>query len=136
MSADLFAAFEDASHPPPPQQQSRSKPASTQSRSAPFAFESISNPPVATPTSSQQWGQFSSTSNSSQLRHSWQPQSSPAPGTRPTFVATGAFASIQPLGNDDTEDDDGWGDFEVAPDTAPSPTPLQAAPVAPNLGDG
>ncbi|KAI0448345.1 hypothetical protein F5B21DRAFT_497828 [Xylaria acuta] len=133
MSADLFAAFEDASQPPP--QQTRSNPPSTQSASTPFAFGSISNPLTANPTGNQQRSQFSSAPNSNQFRHSWQTRPSPAPSTRPASVAANTFTNIQPIGNDDAEDDDGWGDFEVAPDTAPSPAPLQVAPVAPNLGD-
>ncbi|KAI8947638.1 hypothetical protein F4801DRAFT_495409 [Xylaria longipes] len=130
MSADLFAAFEDASQPPP--QQPRSKPPSTQSASTPFAFGSISNPLAANPTRNQQWSQVSPASNSNQFRHSWQPQPSPAPSTPPAWVATSAFANTQPIDNDDAEDDDGWGDFEVAPDTAPSPAPLQVAPTLAN----
>ncbi|KAI1752367.1 hypothetical protein F4782DRAFT_501583 [Xylaria castorea] len=133
MSADLFAAFDDASQPPP--QPTRSKLSSTQSASTPFAFGSISNPPAANTTGNQQWrGQFSSTSNSNQFRHSWQAQPSRAPSTRPASVATSAFANIQPISNDAAEEDDGWGDFEVAPDTVPSPAPLRVAPVAANLG--
>ncbi|KAI0481597.1 hypothetical protein F4859DRAFT_512740 [Xylaria cf. heliscus] len=151
MSADLFAAFEDASQPPP--QQTRSKPPSTQaaqaaqavqSPSTPFGFESIPSPLTANTTNAtgnQQWGQFSSASGSNQFRHSWQPQPlplplpSPAPSMRPVSVVASAFESILPIGNDDAEDEGGWGDFEVAPDPAPSPAPLQVAPMAPNLGN-
>ncbi|KAI1743953.1 hypothetical protein F4680DRAFT_325529 [Xylaria scruposa] len=137
MSADLFAAFEDASQPPP--QQARSKLPSTQSASTPFSFGSISNPSAANAAGSQQWSQSSSTSNSNQFRYSWQPQPSPAPApalapsTRPASIATNSFANIQHIGNDDTEEDDGWGDFEVAPDTIPSPAPLPVAPAVSNL---
>ncbi|KAI0857250.1 hypothetical protein F4860DRAFT_367491 [Xylaria cubensis] len=135
MSADLFAAFEDTSQPPRQQTQTRSNPPSTQSASAPFSFGSISNPSAANATGNQQWSQFSSTSNSNQFRYSWQPQPSPAPApsTRPASIATNVFANIQPIGNDDAEEDDGWGDFEVAPDTIPSPAPLQVAPAVSNL---
>ncbi|KAI3336398.1 hypothetical protein HD806DRAFT_4317 [Xylariaceae sp. AK1471] len=127
MSADLFAAFEDFSQPPP--QQNQAKPPSTQSASTPFSFGSPLNPLVPNP-SQKQWGQSSTASN--HYRHSWQSsQPSPAPNPRPASVATNSFANIQPMNNVDTEDDDGWGDFEVAASAAPSPAPSQSASVTP-----
>ncbi|KAI0542297.1 hypothetical protein GGR58DRAFT_526342 [Xylaria digitata] len=129
MSADLFAAFEDFSQPPPQQTQSNPPP-SIQPASAPLSFGSSFKPVVATP--SQQWGQSSSASN--QFQHSWRTaQPSPAPNARPAPVATSPFANVQPINNNDTEEDDGWGDFEVAPNTAPSPNPPPVAPVTPSL---
>lgn len=53
------------------------------------------------------------------------------PNTRPTSIATSAFTSIQPIDNDNTGDDDGWGDFEVAPDTGLSSAPLGAISATP-----
>ncbi|KAJ2977865.1 hypothetical protein NUW58_g7678 [Xylaria curta] len=117
MSADLFAAFEDTSQPP--SQQTRPIPPFTQPASTPFSFGSPSN--LLATNSSQQWGQGSSTSN--------QFQPSPALATRLASVDAGASGSIQPTKNDDLEDDDGWGDFEVASATGPSPSPSRVAPV-------
>ncbi|KAJ8129737.1 hypothetical protein O1611_g3891 [Lasiodiplodia mahajangana] len=122
MSADLFAAFEDFSQP---SQQSASKPSSTQPVSTPLSFTS--------PEPSQQWGQ-SSTSN--QFQHQWHTtQPSIVNNVRPTSVATSSFANIHPIDNGDTGDDDGWGDFEVAPDTAFSSAPPQATPVTYDAAD-
>ncbi|KAF2972165.1 hypothetical protein GQX73_g1445 [Xylaria multiplex] len=130
MSADLFAAFEDLSQPPPQQTQSNpNPPPSIQPTSTPLSFGSSFKPLAANP--SQQWSQSSPASN--QFQHSWQTaQPSPAPNTRPAPAATSPFANIQPI-NNDTEEDDGWGDFEVAPNSAPSPKPPPVAPVTPSL---
>ncbi|KAI0400998.1 hypothetical protein F4802DRAFT_462171 [Xylaria palmicola] len=128
MSADLFAAFEDPSRPSPPQ--TRPNPTPAQPASTPFSFASSFNPPVATP--SQQRSQPFSASN--QFQHTWTAQPSPAPNTRPASVAISTFAGIQPTNNEGNEDDDdGWGDFEVAPGTAPPPAPLPVASGTPNL---
>ncbi|TGJ84534.1 hypothetical protein E0Z10_g4217 [Xylaria hypoxylon] len=131
MSAELFAAFEDLPQPPP--QQTKSNPPSKQPASLPLSFGSSFapsfKPAVAKP--SQQTSQSSSASN--QFQHSWRTnQPPPAPNTRPASVATSPLANIQPLDNCDAEGDDGWGDFEVAPSTVPSPTPPLVAPVTPN----
>ncbi|KAI1128515.1 hypothetical protein F5Y10DRAFT_240259 [Nemania abortiva] len=126
MSADLFAAFEDFSQPPPASQQTASKTSSTRPVSTPFSF--------APSKPSQQWSQSSA---SNQFQHSWHAtQPASAANTRPTSIATSAFTNIEPSDNDDTGDDDGWGDFEVAPVTASSSTPPRAAaPAAPNPAD-
>ncbi|KAI3343493.1 hypothetical protein F4824DRAFT_10192 [Ustulina deusta] len=102
--------------------QTQSKPLSVQSTSTPLSLGSPLNPAIARP--SQQWSRPSSASNLS--------QPSPVPNTRPASMVTSSFINIQPIHNDDTQDDDGWGDFEVAPNTAPSPTPSRAASVTPN----
>lgn len=127
MSADLFAAFEDISQPPA--QQTSSKPSSTQFSSTPFPFISPSGPLPENP--GHRWGLPPSTSN--QFQQSWQTtaQPSPTPNTRPISIGAGAFTSLQPTNNDDAEDEDGWGDFEVAPDTAPSSTTTRGASVTP-----
>ncbi|KAI0105419.1 hypothetical protein GGR51DRAFT_549005 [Nemania sp. FL0031] len=117
MSADLFAAFEDFSQP---SQQIASNPSSTQAVSSPFS--------LASPKPNQPWGQSSAASNQS--------QPSLASRVRPTSIATSTFTNTQPIGNnDDAGDDDGWGDFEVAPDTAFSSAPLRATPAASNVID-
>ncbi|RWA10792.1 hypothetical protein EKO27_g4325 [Xylaria grammica] len=118
MSADLFAAFEDYSQPPP----QRAQPTTFSTRPiptpAPLSFGSSSKPDTV--KYSQQWTQSSSASNQIQnLRRTTQP--SPGPDTRPVSVVTGPFVNAQPIDNYDPEDDDGWGDFEVAPNTASLP---------------
>ncbi|KAI0527782.1 hypothetical protein F5B22DRAFT_582332 [Xylaria bambusicola] len=129
MSADLFAAFDDFSQPPP--QQSQSKPPQAQPPSAPLSFASPLNPTIARSSGHQSSQSFSA---SSQFQHDWlSPQPSPAFNTRPASIATSSFANNRLIHNDNTEDDDdGWGDFEVAPNTAPSPKPSQLASASPN----
>ncbi|KAI0434062.1 hypothetical protein F5Y09DRAFT_4657 [Xylaria sp. FL1042] len=127
MSADLFAAFEDLSQQPSSQTQPKAP--SAQSTSRPLSFASPLNP--ATGRSSQPWNQSLLASNHfQQVWPSTQP--SPAPATRPASVATSSFVHIQPINNGDTEDDDGWGDFEVAPNVALSPSPPRAPTVMPS----
>ncbi|KAI8635066.1 hypothetical protein F5Y19DRAFT_134801 [Xylariaceae sp. FL1651] len=127
MSADLFAAFEDLSQRPP--QQSQQNPSSTQSVSTPFSFGSPSTP-LVTNQPSQKYGQSSLAS--SQHRLSWQTsQPLPAPNVRPASVATSTLQSIQPININVDEDDDGWGDFEVAPSAASSRASMQATTVTP-----
>ncbi|KAI1363716.1 hypothetical protein F5Y08DRAFT_308899 [Xylaria arbuscula] len=124
MSADLFAAFDDFSQPP--SQQSQSKPAQVQPTPTSLSFTPSVNPPVSKP--GHQWSQ--SFSASTQFQHDWlSPQPSPAFNTRPASVAISSFSSnhLIPNNNVEEEDDDGWGDFEVAPNTAPSPNPPQVA---------
>ncbi|KAI0840449.1 hypothetical protein F5Y06DRAFT_240780 [Hypoxylon sp. FL0890] len=117
MSADLFAAFEDSSKPT----QSKGQPPNTlaQPASDPFSF-GISNTtntsahigqyprPVA-----QQWGNE---------RASW---SGPFRNAQQPYVASGwtgaQFQSTQSKVPVDEDDDDGWGDFEVAPNTNQPP---------------
>jgi len=127
MSADLFAAFGDSSSL---EQQSRPKHNPTKSvlTAAPFAPSSAFKSFAPNP-SQQQWGQSSGPSLH-QYQHSWQTgQSSPALPTKPSFVTSSAFQS---LGSRDTgdSDDDGWGDFEVAPNNVPLPVSVPAAPEA------
>ncbi|KAI1191246.1 hypothetical protein F5B17DRAFT_383275 [Nemania serpens] len=119
MSADLFAAFEDLSQPSqPPPQPTGLKPPSSQSASAPFSFASSPQP-------AQQWSRPPSTAN--QFQQSWhttQPSQPPkASRWQSISVAPSALANSQPLTNDDAENDDGWGDFEVAPLREASGTP-------------
>ncbi|KAI1117942.1 hypothetical protein F5Y14DRAFT_400550 [Nemania sp. NC0429] len=105
MSADLFAAFEDLSQPSqPPSQPTGAKPFSSQSTSTPFSF--------ASPQPSQQGSRPLSTS--SQVKTPW--HTTQPSHWQPTSVAPSALSNSQPVQNDDAEDDDdGWGDFEVAP---------------------
>lgn len=128
MSADLFAAFEDISQPPA--QQASSKPSTTQF-ATPFSFTSTSGPVPDNP--GHRWSLPPSTSN--QFQQSWQTTAQPSatPNTRPISIGAGAFASFQPTNNDDAdaEDEDGWGDFEVAQDTAPSLTTTRGTSVTP-----
>ncbi|KAK5631992.1 hypothetical protein RRF57_007706 [Xylaria bambusicola] len=137
MSADLFAAFDDFSQPS--SQQSQSNPPQVQPPSAPLPFASPVNPT----TSRSGYQSSQSFSVSSQFQHDWLlPQPSLAFNTRPASVATSSFTNNQLAHNDNTEeeeeeeddddDNDGWGDFEVAPNTAPSPKPSQLASPSPN----
>ncbi|KAI1312166.1 hypothetical protein F5Y03DRAFT_341583 [Xylaria venustula] len=119
MSADLFAAFDDLSQQPPqqPSQQTQSNPLSAQSISRPLSLGSPLNPA----RSGQPWSQSSSASN--QFQQAWSTQPLPALNARPASVATSPLVNTKLINNGDVEDDDGWGDFEVAPKTAPSPGP-------------
>ncbi|KAI1429238.1 hypothetical protein F5Y12DRAFT_473866 [Xylaria sp. FL1777] len=129
MSADLFAAFEDFSQPSQQAQPTQPKPPSVQSTSRPLSLGSPLNPAIA--RHSQQWSQSSSASN--QFQHAWRSsQPSPAPNTRPASVVASPSVNTQPINNDNTEDDDGWGDFEVAPNTTSSSTPPRGPLVTPN----
>ncbi|KAI1417577.1 hypothetical protein F5Y13DRAFT_59978 [Hypoxylon sp. FL1857] len=126
MSADLFAAFEDSSKPA--QSKGQRPNASAQSSSFtsdPFSFglNNATNPsdhvgqykrPAA-----NQWGNERA-SWSGPLRNIQQPSS--AGGW------TGAqFQPTQPNVQTDEDDDDGWGDFEVAPNVhQPSATSVTA----------
>ncbi|OTA59920.1 hypothetical protein K449DRAFT_384657 [Hypoxylon sp. EC38] len=124
MSADLFAAFEDSSKPT----QSKGQ-LSSAFTSDPFSF-AINN---ATNTStrvgqhagpiSQQWGNE---------RASWSGQFRNAQQSFSTSGWTGAqLQSTQPkVQADEEEDDDGWGDFEVAPSVNPPPAPSATAVVS------
>ncbi|KAI0816325.1 hypothetical protein GGR55DRAFT_685929 [Xylaria sp. FL0064] len=121
---DLFAAFEDLSQQASTQTQA--KPPSAQSTSRPLSFASPLNPAAR-----RSWSRPLSTS--SHFQQAWPPaQPSPAPQARPASVATSSFVDIQSINNGDTEDDDGWGDFEVAPNVAPSPPPPQPPMVMPS----
>ncbi|KAI0166669.1 hypothetical protein GGR57DRAFT_33462 [Xylariaceae sp. FL1272] len=90
MSADLFAAFEDPSQPSSQQGQPwQPQPSVHQSSSNAFSF----GPPQAQRSQpSIQWGQ-----------------------NLPAFTATPSHLAVQSAQKSDEEDDDdGWGDFEVA----------------------
>ncbi|KAI1821338.1 hypothetical protein F4861DRAFT_542035 [Xylaria intraflava] len=126
MSADLFAAFEDSSQPP---QQTQSKPPSTQPAYIPSSFGLPLNPTGKPPN--QRWSQPPSVLNQSQ--HAWQTsRPSSAYNLQPAPVTTSTFSNPQPTHNDDTGDDDGWGDFEVAPNTGSLSASSQPAIVTPN----
>ncbi|KAI0200420.1 hypothetical protein F4808DRAFT_460772 [Astrocystis sublimbata] len=139
MSADLFAAFNDAAIPPSSQAQPKPPPSTgTRPASTPFAFASLASPIPPATTSNQPWGNVPPVSTANPLRQSWNIPPSPVPSPRP---AASGPASTLPIGRHDTDDDaedDGWGDFEVAPDTIPSPAPVlsQVAPRAPTPAKG
>ncbi|XXH05050.1 RNA binding protein, heterogenous nuclear RNP-K like protein [Hypoxylon texense] len=121
MSADLFAAFEDTSKP-----SQKGQPSKTSAQSDPFSFgiNNATNP-------GSQIGHFNTQhwSNSPQPT-SWSGQ---AQSTQPF---SGALSqSVQSKAQDD---DDGWGDFEVAPTVNQSPAtsamataPSRPAPAGP-----
>ncbi|KAI1143839.1 hypothetical protein F5Y05DRAFT_8199 [Hypoxylon sp. FL0543] len=118
MSADLFAAFEDSSKPAQSKGQSPTALAQ-QTTSDPFSFgiSNITNTskPAGQFTTSvaQKWGNERA-SWSGPFRNAQQP--SGASGW------TGAqLQSTQPKVQADEDDDDGWGDFEVAPNTNQPP---------------
>ncbi|KAI2637357.1 hypothetical protein GGS21DRAFT_473808 [Xylaria nigripes] len=121
MSSDLLAAFEDFSQPP---QQARPNNPSSQSTYTPFSLPLSSNPSGINPI--QPWSQSFSVPN--QPRHERQAsQPLPTYNTPPAPVATSTLEKSRPTDVDDAGDDDGWGDFEVAPNTAPSPGPVQTS---------
>ncbi|KAI1180120.1 hypothetical protein F4777DRAFT_531029 [Nemania sp. FL0916] len=106
MSADLFAAFEDHSQPT---QQTASNPSSAPSASTPFSF--------ASPEASQSRNQLRPSPNHSS--YSWQTdQLTLAPNARPASATASVSGNVQHIDNADLQDDDGWGDFETAPDAS------------------
>ncbi|KAI1769958.1 hypothetical protein F4818DRAFT_279361 [Hypoxylon cercidicola] len=115
MSADLFAAFEDTSKPSQKVQSSK-----TSAQSDPFSF-----------------GINNATNHSSQIGHyntqSW--SSNPQPTSSSGHLQSAQSLSgtpsqfVQPKVQDDG--DDGWGDFEVAPNVVQSPT-ISVAATAPS----
>ncbi|KAI1375041.1 hypothetical protein F4677DRAFT_152319 [Hypoxylon crocopeplum] len=110
MSADLFAAFEDVSKSPPPERQpptSFSHPSTL--ASDPFSF-GVNN---VTGTGTQL--------RSSQMQNTQQP-------TGGNGWKGASFPSIQ--SGVEAEEDDGWGDFEVAP-TPTATSALGASPLGP-----
>ncbi|KAH6998547.1 hypothetical protein BKA56DRAFT_567951 [Ilyonectria sp. MPI-CAGE-AT-0026] len=130
MSADLFAEFNDLSDRPPPATQPQPSPFHTQPRlqsqpppqaapKDPFDFfntASHASPVVAQPAqATQQWPVFQSQPVSTSP---WGIVSAPPAPTAPAKPAI----VIE-------EDDDGWGDFEVAEPTGPSHAPVHAPAV-------
>ncbi|KAI0902394.1 hypothetical protein F4806DRAFT_37140 [Annulohypoxylon nitens] len=125
MSADLFAAFEDSSKPAPPTGQ-KGQPSNTSTQASsftpdPFAF-GFGTPQSAVSRIGQQhanpitqrWSTDTSL-RSSQSRNAQQPSG----------VNGWTGASFQPTQSklqDDEDEDDGWGDFEVAPNFNQTPT--------------
>ncbi|OTB08633.1 hypothetical protein M426DRAFT_316644 [Hypoxylon sp. CI-4A] len=112
MSADLFAAFEDAPKPPS-KGQSSNPPAQTSFTSDSFSFGIGNATNTNTNTTAQQWTN-SSTSQSGQLRNHQQSWSTGGWTSTP-------LQSIQSKAQDDNEDEDAWGDFEVAPSSNQPP---------------
>ncbi|KAH7162582.1 hypothetical protein B0J13DRAFT_536410 [Dactylonectria estremocensis] len=129
MSADLFAEFNDLSRSPsaaPPATQPQPQPPSAPKD--PFDFFNttshagpVTNQPVC---ASQPWPAFQSQPASTSP---WGAPSVPSAPSAP------ALSSKPPAAIE--EEDDGWGDFEVAEPTVPSQAPVQAAAVtaSPNI---
>ncbi|KAF7563837.1 hypothetical protein G7046_g310 [Stylonectria norvegica] len=124
MSADLFAEFNDLSNSPPPQpppsQQPpklfESKPRPQAVVKDPFDFLQDSHASVATSQPASPWPSY-------QAR-----PASTGPGTWGNIAAAPKPSTItETLG----EDEDGWGDFEVAQPVAPAPTSVPAPAPAP-----
>ncbi|KAI1406745.1 hypothetical protein F4819DRAFT_6872 [Hypoxylon fuscum] len=118
MSADLFAAFEDVPSPPPSKGQPPKNTGQTSSTSDPFSF-GISNAINA----SRQTG-----NQTNPLAQQWNnnPQLTPKGGQleRPSDISGWTSTSLQPIQQKVPEDeDDGWGDFEVAPAAGQPPAP-------------
>ncbi|KAI0887272.1 uncharacterized protein GGS22DRAFT_156596 [Annulohypoxylon maeteangense] len=121
MSADLFAAFEDSSKPAPPKGQ-KGQPANTSKQVSSFTPDPFSfNNPKKTSAQigqhtnpiTQRWSTDTSL-RSGQLRNTQQPSG--------VNGWTGApFQSTQSKLQDAEDDDDGWGDFEVAPNVNQPP---------------
>ncbi|KAI1393711.1 uncharacterized protein F4822DRAFT_21742 [Hypoxylon trugodes] len=119
MSADLFAAFEDAPKPPTSKEE-QPKPITQASPFTPnpfsFGFNNAENTSAQigqhTLAPTQNWG-IGPTSRTSQL-----------PSTSGTNNLTSAppqpagQSKAQEVKNEEDDDDDGWGDFEVAPNVS------------------
>ncbi|KAI2472013.1 hypothetical protein F4781DRAFT_46260 [Annulohypoxylon bovei var. microspora] len=124
MSADLFAAFEDSSKPAPPKDQKGQPPnAFTQASSSkpdPFSFGLNNSKKTGsqigkhTNPITQRWSTDPSL-RSGQLRNTHQPSG--------VNGWTGApFQSTQSNLQNEEDEDDGWGDFEVATNVNQPPT--------------
>ncbi|KAI0010141.1 hypothetical protein F4779DRAFT_578883 [Xylariaceae sp. FL0662B] len=111
MSADLFAEFDDFSKPTPQQSQPpKPKPFTHPPSFTPVPFSVGNNPPTHSTTQpghqkgqpNQRWGNF--------------PQHDPR-------NSSSHFAELR--NENDDGDEDGWGDFEVAPNPSQPPAPPQ-----------
>ncbi|KAI1502735.1 hypothetical protein F5X99DRAFT_407812 [Biscogniauxia marginata] len=127
MSADLFAELIDFSQPP--RQQNQSKPPTQQPPSFtpdPFSFLSNSSANNTTNKQGQPWGNLPSQPNRGSGQ--WQGGNQHSPGLNGWTGSSITTASpiISTQGEDD--DDDGWGDFEVAPSAVQLSTPAPAPP--------
>ncbi|KAI0603026.1 hypothetical protein F4775DRAFT_9265 [Biscogniauxia sp. FL1348] len=130
MSADLFAEFVDFSQPPRQQQQNNPKPPTQPPPSLaadPFSFLASPTTTTATNQQTQKWEALSPQPNRGSGQ--WQGGSQQPPslnGWTGPSTAT-AFPVISTQGKEDDGDDDGWGDFEVAPSviqpSKPAPPP-------------
>ncbi|KAI5859326.1 hypothetical protein GGS23DRAFT_322121 [Durotheca rogersii] len=141
MSADLFAAFEDASRSPPPSQGQPSKalPKPSPFSADPFSLEGNNNTnfrshihPQELPIH-QQWGDDSHASSQSGQQPNTQQWSSGRGwvGTPSNATPPWPFSSFNQ--GVDEEEEDGWGDFEVAPSakqvfTSTIPTTINPQP--------
>lgn len=136
MSADLFAAFGDA----PQAQSTQQTPSNSNAISAasdPFSFLSFHSS-ASQPQSSQKSAPWPLLQQPTAGHTTSQPQASRALGDNGVLDAKGGIGGF---GNQTTsfsvaqktpqpeEDDDGWGDFEVAP-ANPSPQPAVSSPTA------
>ncbi|KAL7627010.1 hypothetical protein AAE478_003786 [Parahypoxylon ruwenzoriense] len=138
MSADLFAAFEDTPNPPPPQGQ----PSKTFAPAPPFTSDPLSfGIRNATNTAANinrnslpaypQWSINSQGSSQSGLRQNTQQRSSGSGWIVPSSNSVHSQYFPSKTREDEDEDDDGWGDFEVAPDAAQSRIPSAPATIPP-----
>ncbi|KAI1661560.1 hypothetical protein F4813DRAFT_163623 [Daldinia decipiens] len=125
MSADLFAAFEDASEGPSKKHQPKTSAQASPFTSDPFSFGvgSVTNTSTSTlqhtSSASQPW-------NNGPARWSGQLQNTQQPLGANTWVDTPLQPS-QPNFKDDDDDDDGWGEFEVAESANQPPIPPAAS---------
>ncbi|KAI1457681.1 hypothetical protein F4805DRAFT_169924 [Annulohypoxylon moriforme] len=125
MSADLFAAFEDSSKPAPPTGQKGQPQNTIKPDPFSFGFNNSQNASAQigqhTNPITQRWSTDTSL-RSGQLRKTQQPSG----------VNGWTGASFQPTQSklqNDEEEDDGWGDFEVAPNVnQPSTSVIATAP--------
>ncbi|KAM0274979.1 hypothetical protein ACHAQH_007669 [Verticillium albo-atrum] len=128
MSADLFAEFNNFSSKPQSQQsqQTGQQPVQQPQKADPFDFFASSNAPTQVnqpaqtwpqsqnqPNTFDDWGNFSSSSAQPVIQQPSKPQQQPLAAAAP-------------------DDDDGWGDFEVAEIPSElSKTPITEPPIAP-----
>ncbi|CAM1505526.1 Fc.00g111630.m01.CDS01 [Cosmosporella sp. VM-42] len=137
MSADLFAEFNDLSNtPPPPAQQSNPyqppqpqlQPQHQAVTKDPSDFFQNKNASTVThqPPSASGWSSFSP-----QPSYSPQASFSPQPAATSSWGNPSAFSKPPVVAQAPAEDDDGWGDFETADTTVPTPAPVSAPDLAP-----
>ncbi|KAK1751722.1 hypothetical protein QBC47DRAFT_390842 [Echria macrotheca] len=131
MSADLFAAFEtpaqSSNHAA--QKQNPDNKAQSSTTIDPFSLLSstISAPPPSNSQFSSQWPSVPQQAASQLDWGTW-------PAQQPSKTTGGAFGDIDSLqkgGTTQDEDDDAWGDFEVAPTNVPQPPPVKTEPPLP-----
>lgn len=134
MSADLFAAFETPSQASNQQNQQNTPQGVPQTANDPFLF--LSTPVSAPQPHNAQWLTLQQHATSQSGWGAWPAQQVTQPqntgswgdiGTLGGFQSATAASVLKTVETQD-DDDDAWGDFEIAPTNAPQPPPAITSP--------